>query len=284
MELVSVYITTRNRPNLLERALNSVLNQTYRHIEIIIVDDCSDKDLSYLIDKYNGTNNIEIFLLRNDTPKGACHSRNRAITIAKGKYLTGLDDDDEFVPTRIEVFIKNYNHELSFIGANDKILNPNGKVFLSKRPENVNYKMVLSSCENLVGNQIFTEVYKWREAGGFDEQFPALQDFEAYFRIMKNFGAAKILSEPLQIIYKNDDIKRITTRTNQLYGLILFYFKYKNLMNELQKKRFIIKYRLMKSMLLKQRSHKINIIIILLNSNRYSLKRNLKFFLSIDSN
>lgn len=94
-ELISIYIPTHNRRKLLERAVKSVQQQTYLNIELIIVDDgSSDSTWDYLNDIAN--KNIRIF--KHEQPLGACAARNLAIKHAKGKFITGLDDDDEFQP------------------------------------------------------------------------------------------------------------------------------------------------------------------------------------------
>jgi glycosyltransferase involved in cell wall biosynthesis len=278
--MISVYITTRNRATLLKRAILSVLNQTYQNIELIIIDDCSDNDHTSLIEELRKGTTIPITLLKNDVVRGACYSRNRAIGLAKGMYLTGLDDDDEFFPKRLETLLNNYKPSLSFVGANDLIRNANGSTFVSKRPVIVTERMILDSAENLVGNQVFSETYKWKHLG-FDERFPALQDFEAYFRMIQFYGEAAILNEPLQIIYKNDTVVRVTTYYNQMMGIIRFYLKYKSVMNLVQRKRFILKYWLLKSLYVKRKVKALNVITVINNSNSYSIKRNLKFFTQI---
>ena len=75
--LVSVYITTFNRRLLLERALNSVLSQTYTNIEILIIDDASTDGTKEYIDKNFNDSRIQYFLLSKN--KGACHARNSGI-------------------------------------------------------------------------------------------------------------------------------------------------------------------------------------------------------------
>ncbi|HFO5175091.1 TPA: glycosyltransferase family 2 protein, partial [Escherichia coli] len=103
LPLVSVYITTKNRPVFLERALKSVVNQTYKKIEILICndgsDDCYDKDYNAVINKYTTLfQNINIEYRKNIESLGACESRNLLIENARGVFITGLDDDDYFFP------------------------------------------------------------------------------------------------------------------------------------------------------------------------------------------
>ena len=99
--LVSVIIPTHNRSELLGRAVGSVLQQTYSDFEIIIVDDDSSDDTE---DKVSGWCKLEqrIIYIRNEINIGAAAGRNRAVAIAKGKYLCFLDDDDEWYPEKLK--------------------------------------------------------------------------------------------------------------------------------------------------------------------------------------
>lgn len=282
-ELISVYITARNRPDLLKRAIESVILQTYPNIEIIVVDDASDFSLKEVVLQFKNIDGRSFLFFRNNVRRGACFSRNLAINNASGKYITGLDDDDAFVKERIEVLFNSYQPIFSFVAANDKIINADGSNFISARPNFVSYEMILDSGENLVGNQIFTETYKLRDIGGFDLSFPALQDFEAYFRMLYRFGVCKVVREPLQIIYKNDSVVRITGHFNQLQGVLRFYLKNRSKLTLRQKKVLLLKYFLFKSLFLKSKCSKLSLFYLIFFSNRFSLKRNIKFYLSLIS-
>lgn len=96
--LVSAVIITRNRPSLLLNAIQSVKNQTYGNIEIIVVDDCSDVDLGRII----APRHPDVRLFRNATNGGPGHSRNRGIDHARGEIVAFLDDDDEWLPEKLE--------------------------------------------------------------------------------------------------------------------------------------------------------------------------------------
>ena len=96
---VSVIIATYNRASLLPRAVSSILNQTYTDYEIIIVDDCSSDDTQETI---AGFADPRIRSFRHDQNKGLVTTRNTGISNACGEYIAFLDDDDEYVPTRLE--------------------------------------------------------------------------------------------------------------------------------------------------------------------------------------
>jgi glycosyltransferase involved in cell wall biosynthesis len=102
--LVSIYLPTHNRRRLLERAVDSVLNQTYRNIELIVVNDGSTDDTSPFLHEKCQLDQRLIPII-NPTSLGPSKSRNIAVMAAKGTFITGLDDDDEFTPDRIARFV-----------------------------------------------------------------------------------------------------------------------------------------------------------------------------------
>ncbi len=98
--LVSVVIPTRNRLDALPRALESLKSQTYKFLEVIIVDDASTDDPAGIIASYDQY--LKIIYIRNETKQGAARTRNLGLKRAGGKYISLLDDDDEFFATKIE--------------------------------------------------------------------------------------------------------------------------------------------------------------------------------------
>lgn len=109
MDKVSVIIPTYNRFKYLLNAIKSVKNQTYQNIEIIVVNDCSTQKEYYTFDFKNtfGENFFIIHLPKNSRKTfgdvcGGGNSRNIGMMIASGKYIAFLDDDDYFLPMKIE--------------------------------------------------------------------------------------------------------------------------------------------------------------------------------------
>lgn len=97
--LITIIIPSYNRPNELKRAINSVLIQTVQDFEIIVVDDCSEVDLSQIINSFND-NRILYYKLEKKGNANVC--RNYGINNAKGVYIAMLDSDDEWLSTHLE--------------------------------------------------------------------------------------------------------------------------------------------------------------------------------------
>lgn len=97
--LVSVIIPTHNRAVLLERALKSVRAQTYRHHEVIVIDDASADATPEVVRNFTG---LRIRYIRNEKNYGGAAARNVGIREARGDYIAFLDDDDEWEPDKLE--------------------------------------------------------------------------------------------------------------------------------------------------------------------------------------
>lgn len=186
--LVTVYIPTYNRMELLKRAVESVRQQTYQNLEIIIVDDCSkDGTHEYLEEITKQDSRIRYFIKEKNS--GACVSRNIAIENAKGEYITGLDDDDYFNVKRVELFVKN-SHKINkeCMGLCSLYLlhynfgtRKSNKLFKSRKI----YQNDLF-VSNEIGNQIFTKTEFLKKNLGFNEKLSCLQDLDCWIRLLRN--------------------------------------------------------------------------------------------------
>lgn len=185
-QLVTVYIPTYNRCGLLERAVESVLNQTYTNLEVIIVDDCSPDDtLDYLAKVAKKDNRVRYF--QNKKNSGACVARNKAIMEAKGEFITGLDDDDYFLPERIENFVNNIhseNHEVQY--SNYILINNESNKKIKRKPKKIMQNNLLVS--NYIGNQVFCRTYILRSVM-FDIHIKKFQDLDCWYRLLHNISA-----------------------------------------------------------------------------------------------
>lgn len=119
---VSVIIPTYNRAKILERAIRSVLSQTYRDFEIIIIDDAStDNTLKMVEEKFIKEFGLEtIRYVRNDRRRERSFSRNRGLELVRGEYIALLDDDDIWLPQHLEqaVYFLEENRDVGCVFSN----------------------------------------------------------------------------------------------------------------------------------------------------------------------
>lgn len=102
--LVSVIVPTFRQTELLHKAIASLISQSYKNLEIIVIDDNIDETFKIDNEKYlSSLKDERIVYIRNSENIGSAKSRNKGLSIAKGKYVTFLDDDDYYSPDKIEI-------------------------------------------------------------------------------------------------------------------------------------------------------------------------------------
>ena len=222
MELVSVIITTYKRaPQIVERAICSVAEQTYSNLEIIVVDDSPPDyphrdDIRDITEKYRDKR--EIRYLRHEQNKGACAARNTGIRDAKGMFICFLDDDDEYAASKVEKQVKllSGHNQIGLIYCNCLVVDDDtGKQMYQRKKfhrGNV-HNLVLRS--NFIGTTSFPLIRKecLIDTGGFDEDLPACQDYDMWIRLCERYPVDYI-DEPL-VIYHNHSGEQITKNASK---------------------------------------------------------------------
>ena len=231
-KLISIVITTHNRKNLVERAITSALNQTYKNIEVIVVDDGSTDNTEEIV-KNLITKHSNIRYLKHSVPLGANKARNTGINASKGFFIAGLDDDDEYISNRLEVLINNYSDDYSLITSRNQKITKNEKVITKYTPE-IDIKRMLHF--NAIGNQVLVKRETILEAGLFDVKMKRYQDYDMWIRVINKFGKAKMVKEVTQIIHMEHEETSNNQLQNNLSGALYFYSKHKMLMNKNQRK------------------------------------------------
>lgn len=184
--LVSVYIPTKNRADLLERALSSVLAQTYPNIEILICDDNSSDDTAKRVAAWQ-KQHANILYIRSNEDIGACRARNKAIKAARGEFITGLDDDDAFRPDRLATFVQRFDDSCNFLFSQRLALDgKHSKPSLYLQPR-VSLNRILR--RNCIGSQIFVRRSDLIDNSiYFDPGFPAWQDYDFVTQLVLKLG------------------------------------------------------------------------------------------------
>jgi len=236
--LVTVYIATHNRAELLIRAVKSVLEQTYSNIEVIVADDgSSDDTYQYLLPFIKKG---QVSYVKNETPEGACVARNKAIAIAKGEFITGMDDDDAMEPYRVEHLLNEFAAgNYSCIASSIKERTPQGDIVRKMDVGDVNLDDLLHY--NILGNQVLTRTENLRAINGFDPDMPAFQDYDTWVRLVSKFGVAKKSAQASYIWFTDHTHGRISESSDRRkQAFDIFYLKHSPLMSKAHKDSFVI--------------------------------------------
>jgi glycosyltransferase involved in cell wall biosynthesis len=207
--LVSVVIPTYSRPVYLERAIKSVLNQTHSNIEIIVVDDNNpDTEHRQETEKVmeGFINNGGVIYLQHEWNKGGSAARNTGWRVARGKYITFLDDDDEISPKKIEKQIQcleNLDSSWGMCYTAYVIKRADGSLQTSSETRSgdcytagLMRTLFMGSGSNLLLRKKIVD-----EIGGYDESFARNQDIEFLARSLEHYKLAYI-DEVLLTIYQ----------------------------------------------------------------------------------
>lgn len=210
---VCIYIPTHNRSGSLKKSIESAQQQTYKAIEIHICDDNSTDDTEKLVKKMQA-DDPRIFYHKLLSNSGACAARNAAIYNTNAKFITGLDDDDEFTEKRIEFFMHNWKDEYSFICTN--FINKyshNNKCIKNYSGKTKIFKPQDLLSKNEASNQVFTTTKKLRDVGGFNTSVKRLQDWDTWIKLSQKHGNFLRLGDCLYIM--NHYIQKSNARVSR---------------------------------------------------------------------
>jgi len=234
---ISAIITTHNRATLLVNAINSVLNQTFKDFEMLIVDDASKDNTEEVVKTFTDSRIRYIKILPDDS-KGGNYARNIGIKEAKGKYIAFLDDDDEWLPEKLEkqleVFEKDEKIGLVYTGVIYIYDNKRQEV-CPACPKRGNLSKDILLSGNCLGplSVLMVKKKKLEEIGLFDIEMPASQDYDIYVRLCQ-ICEVDFVREPLLKYNCRTNIKRISGHLEKYEKAItLISEKYKNLILEL---------------------------------------------------
>jgi len=235
--MITVVITTYKRePVMILRALNSILEQTLKDIEIIIVDDSpndyplrnSVKEMIW--EQQEAHSDVGIKYIQHAKNMGACAARNTGLAAAKGQYIAFLDDDDEWLPEKLRkqaLLMKDPSVGLVYCGhykmddnKNSISLGDNkylhGQIFHRLLYHNFIY----STSFPLIRTEVLKAV------GGFDVLMKSAQDYDLWLRIAQKYNI-ECVEEPLVIYHVHAGEQITNNPQKKIDGLKRLNEKYK---------------------------------------------------------
>ena len=212
--MVSVIIPTYNRANVIETSVESVLNQTYTDIEVIIVDDGSDDNTKEIID---GINDTRIKYMRSSVNRGQSFARNVGIRRAKGEFIAFQDSDDVWLPDKLERQMKcfednpscglvycMFEYQNSLDGK--KIVYPPADVPLDVKTGWIFNNMFGGNLIDMPTIIIRKDILK--TTGFLNEQIDCLEDFEWLLRVTKNYPVCMVEDILLHKYFSKDSVSK----------------------------------------------------------------------------
>ena len=192
---VSVIIPVYNSSKYLKECLDSVVKQTYKNLEILIINDNSTDDSINIIKKYKDP---RIKLINLKETNGAALARNKGIEKATGDYITFIDSDDYWILDKIEKELKFITeNDYTFIYSNYLYLK-NNKTHIAKVPNKLNYEEALKNTA-IFTSTVMLNMSKLNKEDIYMPDIKRGQDMATWWKILKKGITAYGINEVLSI-------------------------------------------------------------------------------------
>jgi len=225
MDLISVIIPYYKKKEYIISSINSVLNQTYKNLEIIIIyDDLNKEDLNLLKKIKKKDKRIKIYI--NKKNLGAGRSRNKGIKLSKGIFVAFLDSDDLWKKNKLkkQIFFMKKNG-INASHTSYTIINSNNKIIGSRNAKDMSYKLLLKSCDIglstvVLKKEIITSKIKFAN-------IKTKEDYVLWLKITFNNNKIFALKDNLTKWRKLED-SLSSSKLQKIYDGYLVYRKYMN--------------------------------------------------------
>ena len=187
---VTVIIPTFNRAALLPKAVESVLAQTFQDFEIVLVDDASSDSTPNVI---RGFSDPRIRYVRHDSNRGIAVARNTGVANARGRFIAFLDDDDEWLPVKLERQIEILENSSRSVGAVysafEKVDKDTGERVAVVRPAKSGHILNELCMRNWIGtaSTVCLKRECFEEVGWFDERVTFGEEYDMWIRIAHRY-------------------------------------------------------------------------------------------------
>jgi glycosyltransferase involved in cell wall biosynthesis len=227
---------------MLIRAIKSTAFQTYKNIELIIVDDGAEDELEEMVRK-ESEGKMAYRVLRNARKPGAAGARNTGFYASKGEFVGFLDDDDEWLPEKIAKQVDAFQRSDNKVGIVwTQYINVIGTT-QTVRHLQLEGNVYVDLCKaHIAGNTSIPLIkrHALEDVGLFDESFPAAQDTDLWMRIAKNYHSTTVY-ETLALIHRHSSERITNNNKKQLLGVYALLRKHWKEF-PVQRKYMLIKY------------------------------------------
>jgi len=226
----SVVIPTCDRPEHLQKALQSLTEQTYKDFEVIVIND-GKLDILHILKEFE--NRLSYRHVRNVMNRERSASRNNGIKVSRGKYITFLDDDDIFYPEHLQILSDNLSDSNSVVYTDAvrvvyEKTDEGYKIIDKSVPYSIDYERNKLLIGNIAPINCFAiQREKLFEAGLFNETFNVLEDWELLLRLSELTAFKHIKENTCEVSWKLDG-SSTTSSKGRLFDKVRkqIYYKY----------------------------------------------------------
>ncbi len=220
---VSVIIPVYNGKNYIKQSINSALNQTFKDVEVIVIDDFSnDGTYEYVLNEFGNVGKVKIF--RNEKNMERSYSRNFGFNVSSGEYIFFLDYDDEWKANYIEETLENFNNFDIVYSIPRTFIDKNGNVLrVSKRKYSKDINELVFSAQIAYPS---ASAFKREKFIYFNENYNQREDWELFIRAVLSGLKIKVIDNNKVMIREHD--KRTSGGLSFLNNTLKVYFDYKN--------------------------------------------------------
>ncbi|PJM76389.1 glycosyltransferase family 2 protein [Bifidobacterium felsineum] len=213
---VSIIIPTYNRESTLKRSINSILNQTYKSFELIIVDDGSTDKTKEVVNSFNDGRIIYLY----QQNKGACAARNYGISIARGKYIAFQDSDDEWLPNKLEMQLSTIRRTKSDFDICRMQTVENKEIVPSDTAINAGLNAQYIIGANFMSTQMLLIRKDVILAEKFDPSLPRFQDWDLAMRLYPKYKSSFTPFVLVKRYLMSDSITYNNNKAVQAYSIL----------------------------------------------------------------
>jgi len=215
-KLISVILSTFNSEKTLEDSVKSILDQSYKNIELLIMDDCSEDSTSKILKKIK-KNHKNVKLFKNETNQGLTKSLNKLISESSGELIARQDSDDISHPERISIqALEIEKNKLDFCSSRAIIKGSNRKIpgfsFFLPQKFTIKYKNPFIHGTLLIKKDVLHAV------GNYDENFYYAQDYKLMSDLLNQNFKYSLINKPLYELNTKNNISTKKLQEQNYYA------------------------------------------------------------------
>ena len=215
MPKISVIMPTFNRGSVIQQAISSVLNQTFKDFELLVVDDGSTDDTESSLSKITDERVVKVKIDHG----GASKARNKGLAMVRGQYIAFLDTDNVYHENFLEIMLEEVvePYLMGYCSENMFLLSKSTELpkVIARKVRNIEYNPIKLTYINYIDiNSVLIKKSLLDEIGNFDENLKTLEDWDLFIRIALKYPFKIVHIDQVLIDYNYFTCDALSTVTN----------------------------------------------------------------------